>query len=155
MKPATWFRIAFVAMLLFAAGHTFGFLTFRPATAEGQAVWAAMNGVRFSVGHATFSYGGFYVGFGLFVTAFLAFQAWLVWFLGKMAERAVAETRAIAWSLCALQVATVELSLRYFAAAPAVLSVLAAVCLGMGALRMSRGAAASVVGARGETQVSV
>jgi hypothetical protein len=154
MKPATWFRIAFVVMLLFAVGHTFGFLTFRPATAEGQAVWAAMNSVRFSVGHATFSYGGFYVGFGLFVTAFLAFQTWLVWFLGKMAERAVVEARGIAWSLCVLQVASVGLSLRYFAAVPAVLSVLAAACLGMGALRMGRGATALVAGARGETRVS-
>jgi hypothetical protein len=136
MKPAAWFRIAFALMLLFAAGHTFGFLTFRPATAEGQAVWAAMNSVHFAAKHGTYSYGGFYVGFGLFVSAFYLFEAWLTWFLARMTERGVEEARAIAWSLCALQVVGVGLSVRYFAGAPALLSVLTTVCLGMGALRM-------------------
>lgn len=75
VKAATWFRITSVLLLLFAAGHTFGFLTFRPATAEGQAVWAAMNGVRFAAGHGTSSYRGFYVGFGLFVSSFYVFEA--------------------------------------------------------------------------------
>lgn len=48
MKASTWFRIAFVVMLLFAAGHTFGFLTFRASTADGQAVRAAMDTVHFT-----------------------------------------------------------------------------------------------------------
>jgi hypothetical protein len=138
MRAAAWFRITAVVMLLFAAGHTFGFLTFRPATAEGQEVWATMNSVHFSVGDATFSYGGFYVGFGLFVSAFYLFEAWLIWFLGQMAGRGVVEARAIAWGLCALQIVGAGLSLRYFAAVPTVLSVVAAICLGLGALRMGR-----------------
>ena len=141
MKSATWFRIAFVVMLLMAAGHTFGFLTFRPATAEGQEVWEAMNSVHFAAKHGTYSYGEFYVGFGLFVSASYVFEAWLMWFLGRMAWRGVAEARAIAWALCGLQVVGVGLSLRYFAAAPAMLSLLAAVCLGMGAVRVGRTAA--------------
>jgi len=64
-----------------------------------------------------------------------------MWFLGRMAWRGVAEARAIAWALCGLQVVGVGLSLRYFAAAPAMLSLLAAVCLGMGAVRVGRTAA--------------
>jgi len=135
MKATTWFRIAFVVMLMFVAGHTFGFLTFRPPTAEGQAVWAAMNSVHFAIGRGSFSYGGFYRGFGLFVTAFLVFEAWLVWFLGQLAGRGRMEARAIAWSLCALQVVGAGLSAQYFAAPQVALSVAAAVCLGIGATR--------------------
>jgi hypothetical protein len=140
MKAATWFRISSVVLLLFAAGHTFGFLTFRPATAEGQTVWAAMNSVHFAAKHGTYNYAGFYVGFGLFISSFYVFEASLVWGLGRMAERGVAEARVIAWGLCALQVVGAGLSLRFFAVAPALLSAVAAVCLGMGAARMRRAA---------------
>ncbi|HEY4381013.1 MAG TPA: hypothetical protein VGN01_11760 [Acidobacteriaceae bacterium] len=136
MRPGTWFRIAFWVMLLFAAGHTYGFLSFRPATAEGQAVWTAMNGVHFSADGQTFSYGGFYVGLGLSCTAAMLFQAWLTWRLARMADRGMEEARAIGWAMCALQVVSIALSLRYFAAPPAVLSVLAAGCYAMGAIRM-------------------
>lgn len=41
------YRIAAGVLLLFAVGHTLGFLTFRPASAEGLAVYDAMNSVRF------------------------------------------------------------------------------------------------------------
>jgi hypothetical protein len=40
--------------------------------------------VHFSFGGGTFSYGGFYVGFGLFVTAYLLFSALLAWQLGGL-----------------------------------------------------------------------
>ena len=138
MKPVVWCRIAAVVMLLFAVGHTFGFLAFRPPTAEGLAVWASMNSVRFSVGHATFSYGGFYRGFGLFIAAFQIFAAWLLWFLGSMARRGAADARAIAWGMFALQIVEVGLSLRYFSAGPAMLSAMTAVCLAMAAVSMRR-----------------
>lgn len=38
MKPAVWFRVSAVVLLLFAIGHTVGFLSFRPPTADGQGV---------------------------------------------------------------------------------------------------------------------
>jgi len=136
VKAATWFRIAFVLMLLFATGHTIGFLSFRAPTTEGQAVWAAMQSVHFTVAHQTFSYGGFYVGFGLCLTAAMLFQAWLTWLLGQMAERGVDEARSIAWAMCVLQIVSIGLSLRYFSAPPAVLSVLEACCYGFGAAKM-------------------
>ena len=136
MKATTWFRIAFVLMLLFATGHTIGFLTFRAPTADGQAVWTAMQSVQFTVAHQTFSYGGFYVGFGLCLTAAMLFQAWLTWLLVRMADRGIDEARLIAWAMCALQIVSIGLSLRYFAAPPAVLSVLEACCYGFGAAKM-------------------
>lgn len=50
MKAIMLYRIASVLLVLFAAGHTFGFLKFKPPTAEGLAVRDAMNNVHFQVG---------------------------------------------------------------------------------------------------------
>jgi hypothetical protein len=35
MKPILWFRIASILLLIFATGHTFGFLTFKAPTPDG------------------------------------------------------------------------------------------------------------------------
>ncbi|WP_434557129.1 LIC_13387 family protein [Tunturiibacter empetritectus] len=101
MRAAAWFRAAAVVLLLFAVGHTYGFLAFRPDTAEGRAVWEAMNSVRFSAGSSTFSYGGFYKGFGLFISSLYLFGAWLAWTLGSMVRAGEMAARRIAWGcLC-------------------------------------------------------
>ena len=138
MRAAVWFRVTAGLMLLFAAGHTFGFLTFEPATAEGRAVWAAMNSTHFSVGSSTFSYGGFYLGFGLTISAVQLFEAWLAWHLGSMARRGLRDARVIAWGMFVLQVIGFGLSWRYFSIEPAVLSLVTAVTLAMGAVSMRR-----------------
>ena len=143
MRARVWFRIAAVMLLFFAAGHTYGFLAFRPSSAEGREVWAAMNKVRFAEGAATFSYGAFYKGFGLSITSFQIFAAFLSWLLGSMAERGVPDTRRIAWGMFALQAWGVVLSLRYFSIGPAVLSVVTALCFLAGAISMGRTAVVS------------
>ena len=139
-KPALWFRVAAVLLLLFTAGHTYGFLAFRPSSPEGRAVWAAMTGVRFTEGHATFSYGDFYTGFGLTISIFQLFLAALSWLLGSMATRNPRDTRTIALGLFALQFAGFVLSWRYFSIAPAALSAITAICFlaGAASLRRSR-----------------
>src|SRR6266700_894466 len=102
---ATWlYRIAAVLLVLFALGHTFGFLHFKPPTAEGVAVHNAMNNVTFQVRGETLSYGGFYVGFGLFVTAYLLFAAFLAWHLGGLAARDPAAIGALGLAFFAVQV---------------------------------------------------
>ncbi len=68
MRPALLYRIASVLFVLFALGHTFGFLSFKPPSAEGLAVRDAMNNVHFQIGGANLSYGSFYTGFGLYVS---------------------------------------------------------------------------------------
>jgi hypothetical protein len=138
MRPVLWFRISAVIFLLFAAGHTFGFLTFRPTSAEGQAVWSAMNNVHFVEGGATFSYGNFYLALGLLATFFDLFLAWMAWRLASMARRGISDTSAIAWSMCVLQAIGIVLSVRYIGIPPAVFSVVAAGCLAMGALSFRR-----------------
>ena len=107
MRTSLLFRIAAVLLLFFALGHTVGFLRFRPPTAEGVAVLDAMNNVHFRVGNATSSYGGFYVGFGLFVTAYLLFSAVLAWQIGSMTRRAPGAVGGLGyglgWSLFAVR----------------------------------------------------
>ncbi|WP_260734991.1 LIC_13387 family protein [Tunturiibacter lichenicola] len=138
MRAVVWLRVAAGLMLLFAIGHTYGFWTFRPHAAEGRAVWDAMNGVNFSEAGSTFSYGGFYKGFGLSISATQLFIAWLTWMLASMAKRASNDARTIAWGLFAVQCVGFVLSLVYFAVPPAVLSALGALCFMMGAVSMPR-----------------
>jgi hypothetical protein len=138
MRAAVWFRVTAGIMLLFAAGHTFGFLSFQPPTAEGRAVFAAMKNVHFSVGHTTFSYGGFYQGFGLSITAYQLFMAWLAWELGSMAKRGVMDVRGIAWGMVVLQLVGVGLALLYFSVVPAAFSMVTIFTLAVAATSMRR-----------------
>jgi hypothetical protein len=131
---ATWlYRIATVLLVLFALGHTFGFLHFRPPTPEGVAVHDAMNNVHFQVRGENLSYGGFYVGFGLFVTAYLLFAAFLAWYLAGLVGTAPRVASTLGWGLFAVQVASLVLSFIYFAGPPTVLSGVLAACLGWAA----------------------
>jgi hypothetical protein len=129
MTPLILYRISAALLLLFAMGHTIGFLSFKPPTAEGIAVKEAMTNVHFQVQGSDFSYGGFYEGFGLSATANLLFSAFLAWHLSKHPDR------TIGWAFCGLQIVGIFLSWRYFAAVPAVLSAALAACLGWAASR--------------------
>lgn len=87
MRPAPFLRCASVTNLLFAAGHTIGFLSFQPASAEGRTAVRAMSAV-FEEGGTRFSYAGFYKGFGLSCTlAMLLVSIWC-WWLGELAKSA-------------------------------------------------------------------
>ena len=112
---ATWlYRIAAGVLLLFAVGHTLGFLNFKPSTAEGAAVFDAMNRVQFVEHGAAFSYGKFYRGFGLFVSVYLLFSAFLAWHLAGWAQNFPQAIGAMKWTFFALQMVSLILSWRYF-----------------------------------------
>src|SRR5712692_1550211 len=133
MKATLLYRIAAVLLILFAAGHTIGFLKFKPPTSEAAAVWDAMNNVHFQVGRASFSYGGFYIGFGLFATAYLLFSAFLAWYLGGLAATNRQAIGALGWAFFMLQLASLALSWSYFFLPPVVLSAFVAACTGWAA----------------------
>jgi hypothetical protein len=97
-----------------------------------------MNGVHFSDGHGNYSYGDFYVGFGLSITAAMLFTAWLLWMLGSMARSDAPGVRTIAWGVFVWQLVGIVLSLRYFSVAPAVFSVIEVVCIGLGAISVRK-----------------
>ncbi len=120
---ATWaYRIAAVLFLLFAVAHTIGFLTFQPPTPESRAVLDGMNSVHFQARGQTFSYGGWYVGFGLSATLSMLFQAFVAWHLAGLASRQPRAIGGLGWALAAFQLPGLVLSLLYFAVPPAVLS---------------------------------
>ena len=130
MSATLLYRIASVLLVLFAVGHTVGFLTPQPPTPESIAVRDGMNSVQFPIGNGKFTYGGFYLGFGLYCTAYLLFTAFLAWHLGGMAQNNPAAIVALSWVFFALQLASIALSWRYFLPPPIVLSTLIAVCSG-------------------------
>jgi len=129
MTARVLYRIAAVVFLLFAAGHTFGFLSFRPTSAEGLAVFNAMNSVAFDFNGAVRSYGEFYTGFGLQVSAYLVFCAFLAWHLGSIAASQPKAIGVLAWAFVVVQLAILVLSVLYFFLVPALLSAVILVCL--------------------------
>ena len=140
MNARTLYRISAVVLVVFAAGHTVGFLRFRPPTPEGVAVFEAMNRTHFRVGHADFTYGSFYEGFGLFSSVYLLFCAFLSWQFGNIAVRFPGDARAIAWGFFALQAASLVLCVKYFFVPPVVLSTVMCVTTGWAALLVQRAA---------------
>lgn len=128
MKATLWFRIAAVVMVVFGLMHTFGFLNFRPPSAEGMAVWNGMNNVSFTIDGSTYSYGHFYRAFGLSITAAQLFGAWTMWTLGAMARRGDGGVWAIGWGFLVWQAIGVVIAWLYVAAIPAALSAVTLIC---------------------------
>jgi hypothetical protein len=131
MKATILFRITAVLFLLFAAGHTFGFLSFKPSTQEGLAVRDAMNNVHFVESGKSYSYGNFYRGFGLSATVSMLFEAFLSWCLAGMARRRAREVQVIGWAFFVWQLFGLVLALMYFGLPPMILSALVAVMIGV------------------------
>ncbi len=128
---ATWlYRIAAIVFVLFALGHTYGFLSLRAPSDEGRAVYDAMNTVHIVVKGRSYTYGGFYRGFGLSCTVSLLFSAFLSWHLGELARSNPAAIGALGWVFFVVQMAGVVLSFLYFGPPPMVLSALVAIILG-------------------------
>ena len=128
MKPSILYRIAAVLLVLFAVGHTVGFLQHDPSWGV-DALLASMKSVHFGIQGFTRSYWDFFVGFGLLVTVFLLFAAVLAWQLGGLATEMLARMRGLAWLFAITFVAVTILSWRYFFAIPLVLSFLITACL--------------------------
>lgn len=143
MNVTLLYRIAAVLLILFAAAHTFGFLSFTPPTPEGVAVRDAMNNVHFQVRSHNYSYGNFYRGFGLFATAYLLFAAFLAGHLGAMAAKHPQAIGSLAWVFFGLQLVSMALSWIYFAPPPVVASALVALCLGLAAWKLQGAASQS------------
>jgi hypothetical protein len=138
VKAARWFRIAAIVMLLFAVLHTIGFLSLRPPSPEGMAVWNAMNGVSFSIDGGTYSYGHFYRAFGLSLTVVQLFGAWVAWTLGQMARRGDGGVRAIAWGIIVWQILGIAIAAIYVSAKPAALSSVTVICIAIALVRLPK-----------------
>jgi hypothetical protein len=129
MIATVLYRVAAVALVLFAAGHTAGFLGFRPASAAGSAVQESMNSVYFDLNGSTRSYAELYKGFGLTVTAYMLFSAFLAWHLGSLARTHSQSIGALAWVFATLQLICLILSIRFFFLVPVTFGGVIVICL--------------------------
>jgi hypothetical protein len=128
VKAPILYRISSVLLLLFAAGHTFGFRQNNPAWGA-DAVLGLMRSVRFDAQGFTRTYWDFFSAFGFFLTVFLLFAAVLAWLLGRLPAETLARVRSIAWALALCFAAITVVSLRYAFTTPIVFSVVITLCL--------------------------
>src|SRR5713226_2558922 len=128
MKASLFYRIASVLLLLFAAGHPFGFRQNNPEWGA-DAVLGLMRSIRFDAQGFTRTYWDFFSAFGLFFSVFLLFAAVLAWQLGSLTAETLARIRRIAWALAICFVAVTALSWRYAFTTPIVFSTMITVCL--------------------------
>ncbi len=113
MKARILYRISAVLLVLFAAGHTFGFRQNNPAWGA-DAVLGLMRSVHFDAQGFTRTYWDFFSAFGLFFSVFLLFAAVLAWLLGGLPAEILARVRSIAWALaiCFVAITALELDVR-------------------------------------------
>ena len=128
MKASLLYRIASILLLLFAIGHTLGFRKVDPKWGVDSLV-AAMRTTTFDAQGSSRSYWDFYTGFGLFVSVFLLFVAFLAWQLGGLPAETLAGMRGIAWAFALCFVAVTVLSWGYFFVVPVIFSCVVTICL--------------------------
>jgi hypothetical protein len=137
VKAPILYRISAVLLLLYAAGHTFGFRQNNPEWGA-DAVLGLMRSVHFDAQGFTRTYWDFFSAFGFFVSVFLLFSAVLAWLLGGLPSETLARVRSIAWALTICFVALTALTWRYAFTTPLVFSTLITVCLTAAAWRSAK-----------------
>jgi hypothetical protein len=130
-------RISSVLLLLFAAGHTFGFRQNNPEWGA-DAVLGLMRSVHFDAQGFTRTYWDFFSAFGFFFSVFLLFAAVLAWLLGGLPAETLARVRGIAWALAICFAVVTALSWRYTFTTPIVFSMLVTVGLIAAAWRSAK-----------------
>ena len=128
MKASVFYRIAAVLLLLFAAGHTFGFRQSDPQWGV-DALLGSVRSIHFDVQGFNRTYWHFFVGFGFFVSVFLLFSAVLAWQLGGLPAETLAVMRVTVWALALCFAAITVLSWIYLFIVPIVFSMVITVCL--------------------------
>jgi hypothetical protein len=128
MKAALFYRIASVLLVLFAAGHTFGFRQNNPDW-KADAVLGVMQSVHFNAMGFNRTYWDFFSAFGFFFSVFLVFTAVLAWQLSSLPTETLSRIRSMAWALAICFIAVTALSCRFAFTIPIVFSILITVCL--------------------------
>jgi hypothetical protein len=142
MKAWIWLRVLAGVFVLFAAGHTMGTLR-PPSAAPAAAVLETMRTVRFPAMGFDRSYGEFYRGFGLFVTAEFLTLAVLAFQLSELSRRSPRQARPMAATLMAACLVSAVLSWAYFFAAPIAMSLIALAVAGGAYVMLAREARAA------------
>jgi len=136
MKHLGPFRVATYLTVLFFLGHTGGgMLAQKSLGQESDAVFAQMKSVHFAFNGATCTWYGFWFGFGLLFSAFLAFSAVASWHFSNISPEDWPSVALIAWALFAVHAIGAVLGFTYFGLAPGVSASLIAVLIAIGAVR--------------------
>ena len=128
MSASLLYRIAAILLLLFAAGHTFGFRQVDPQWGVDAAV-QSMKSIHFNANGSDRTYWDFFEGFGLFVTVLMVFAAVVAWQFAGLPAATLAGMRMSAWGFAICFAAVAYLSWRYFFVIPAAFSLAIFVCL--------------------------
>jgi len=137
MRAKLPLRMSSIVLLLFALGHTAGFLSFQPKEPEAVEVLESMRRVPFAFGRRTVHWMDLYMGFGLAISVAGFIFSIIAWRLSTATVSEASLARTIAWLLCIMQLASVILSLRYFGPVQAGFSLGCATLLACGALRLN------------------
>jgi hypothetical protein len=133
------FRLTTYLLVLYALGHTLGAVIQTPRLGEGSdAVVATMKSVHVVAQGADCTFYGFYRGFGIFVSLFLAFSAVLTWHLGGMTAREQRRFAPVTWALFLSYVGGAAVVWVYFFAAPIAFGTVVPVVLGFACIRNRR-----------------
>jgi hypothetical protein len=137
MTSRVLYRIAAVLILLFDLGHSAGC----PWSDPGWGVdLGPIRSHHFTLLGFSRTYWDFYVGFGLFVSAFLLLAAILAWQLGGLPAQTLPLLRSTAWALALCFAAVTVLSWMYFFIIPIAFSSVITACLVVAAWRSARAA---------------
>src|ERR1700733_11898836 len=112
MKAPILYRISSILLVLYAAGHTFGFRQNNPEWGA-DAVLSLMRSVHFNAQGFTRTYWDFFSAFGLFFSVFLLFAAVLAWQLAGLPPETLARVRNIAGALAICFLAVTALTWMY------------------------------------------
>ncbi len=132
MKAPMFYRIAAVLLLLFAVGHTLGFLQTDPTWGVDTLV-GSMRSIHFNVQGFNRTYWDFFLAAGLSVTVFYVFAAIFAWQLGRLPPATLALMRGTAWVFALSFAAIAVVSWIYLFWIPIAFSMLITICLSVAA----------------------
>src|ERR1700757_1718649 len=128
MRASMLYRIAAVLLLLFAAGHTFGFRQSDP-TWGVDALLSSMRSIHFDVQGFNRSYWDLFQAAGFSVGVFYLFAAILAWQLGGLPAASLALMRGTAWAFALCFAAITLVSWRFLFILPIAFSIVITICL--------------------------
>jgi hypothetical protein len=128
MRASLFYRVAAVLLLLFAAGHTFGFRQSDPAWGV-DALLGSMRSIHFDVQGFSRSYWDLFLAAGYCVGVFYLFAAILAWQLGGLPADALKRMRGVAWAFALCFAAITGISWKFLFILPIVFSAVNTLCL--------------------------
>jgi hypothetical protein len=133
------FRLATCLLALFFLGHTGGgMLAQKSLGPASDAVFAQMKTTHFIFNGADCTWYGFWFGFGLTVSIFLAFSAVALWQLDKVEAQAWPQVAGLAWALAVAHALNAALAFKYFFLGPTLFGVLITGLIAYGTLRRGK-----------------